>query len=307
MIRRPAQSHAFSWSGMLRAFSLLELLVALAVAMTFLTAVYMSFIQVLRSSDRTEARVEALRNGRTALMTMVEEIKSIDSAGSVTLLVLANGEGEDGDGLDNDRDGSIDEESLDGLDNDGDYSALTDDQHAVIADNVGLPPVTVVERPSQLLVADLGDFDVDEDVVFGTDTLTIMLFPADAGVTSQTITYRLIPSVEDLTTSEQLLFDGPDFTLVKDVVTETTDTATSRTISPLAFQVLGLDFLAYDSDLLTTQPWNTSWDTTTTGTTTLPESVFMRVTLYADPRPFEEYSLGEEVETLLLQTMVNIE
>lgn len=121
------------------AFTIVEILVAMAIALTFLSALYSSLTQILRATDDARARVEAMRNGRTALLTLTDEFKAISRSGSDYLVLGINNDTTYGDGRDDDDDGSIDEETVDGRDEDADYLAVADDRHAPIA-TVGIFP-----------------------------------------------------------------------------------------------------------------------------------------------------------------------
>jgi prepilin-type N-terminal cleavage/methylation domain-containing protein len=287
-------------------FSIVEVLIAMAIALTFLSALYTSFIQLMRASDQMRARVEAMRHGRAAMLTLTDEFRAISRSGADYLLVGVSEKLTHGDGRDNDDDGSIDEESVTGRDDDGDYNALNDDNHAFISTPfVGLD---VFERFNFLLVDDLGDFKVDEDVVFGNDTLQFQLFPPaiDASLTSATISYGLGA------------LDGRSHVLLRTAKVED-GSGTTTTMAPLAFGVLGLDLLYWDPnrDHSALDPhdrpyWFTDWDSRDAGSFNapqlpLPASIYMRLTLYADRRPLASYQPGEPVDTLILQTVVNLE
>lgn len=287
------------------AFTIVEILVAMAIALTFLSALYSSITQLLRASDNTRARVEAMRNGRAALLTLTDEFKAISRSGSDFLVLGVNNDTTFGNGIDDDVDGSIDEETIDGRDEDADYNALSDDQHALIA-TVGL--TDLFERQDFVLEDDLGDLNVDEDVVFGNDTLEFQLFPPaiDASLTSATIGYALGS------------IDGEAHTLIRTAKVEDAGGSTT-TVSPLAFGVLGLDFMYWDPNgtpgavLRADRPyWVTEWDSNDAGSfdppqLELPASIYVRLTLYADRRPIQSYENGATVETLTVDTVVNLE
>ncbi len=287
------------------AFTIVEILVAMAIALTFLSALYSSLLQLLRASDEARARVEAMRNGRAALLTLTDEFKAISRSGADYLVLGVNNDTDYGDGWDDDDDGTIDEESIDGRDEDADYLALTDDRHAPLA-TVGI--FDFFERQDFVLVDDLGDVDVDEDVVFGNDTLDFQLFPPaiDASLTSATISYTLGS------------IDGQSNVLLR-TATIQDGGGTTTTISPLAFGVLGLDFLYWDSNatpgaiLRSDRPyWVTDWDSGDAGSFNapqleLPASIYVRLTLYADRRPIASYQPGAAVNTLRVDTIVNLE
>lgn len=283
----------------------MEILVAMAIALTFLSALYSSISQLLRATDITRARVEAMRNGRAALLTLSDEFKAISRSGSDFMVLGINNDTTYGDGRDNDGDGTVDEESIDGRDEDADYIALTDDRHALLA-TVGL--VNFFERQDFVLADDLGDVNVDEDVVFGEDTLDFQLFPPaiDASLTSATISYSLGT------------LDGQDHTLLRTAKIEDGG-GTTTTIAPLAFGVLGLDFMYWDPNgtpgalLRSDRPyWVTDWDSADSGSfdppqLELPASIYVRLTLYADRRPIASYENGAAVDTVTIDTVVNLE
>lgn len=277
-----------------RAFSLIEMLVALAVALVFVSAMYMTFIQVLRATSERSARTEALRNARSALMTMMEEIKAFQRTGTTdTLLVGVNFDLAFGNGIDEDGDGTVDEEILDGQDDatDSDW-VIANDNHIPFFLTGPLP--FIYERPRLTDTPDFGDFHVDEDVRFSSDSLSIMLFPpaVESGVTSRTITYSLGT------------FDGESNVLVKTAKTEFLSSATSTTMAPLAFGVTALDFLYFDPNATPDPNWTTDWDSATSG---VPDAVYLRVTLHADTGPIQNYSGGDKIKTLELETIVMIE
>ena len=136
---------------------MLELLVAMAVIAAFLSGVIAAFIQILKASERAEATVDAVNNARAALETMANDIKSasIDPSQIPQHFFGIDARLGSGDGIDNDRDGLIDEEIFNGLDDDGDWS-LADDNHAIING--------FIERSAFVGVPDLGDFRVDEEI-----------------------------------------------------------------------------------------------------------------------------------------------
>lgn len=291
---RAAQRRSPAGRASRRAFSLIEMLVALTVALVFVSAMYMAFIQVLRATSERSARNEALRNARSALMTMMEEIKAFQRTGTTdTLLVGVNFDLAFGNGLDEDGDGTVDEEILDGQDD------ATDADWVIANDNhipfflTGATPF-IYERPQLTDTPDFGDFHVDEDVRFGSDTLSIMLFPpaVESGVTSRTITYSLET------------FDGEPNVLVKTAKTEFLSSATSTTMAPLAFAVTGLDFLYSDPGASLPPNWTTDWDSATSG---VPDAVYVRITVKADTGPIQNYSGGDKIETLEMETIVMIE
>ncbi|HPK02353.1 MAG TPA: prepilin-type N-terminal cleavage/methylation domain-containing protein, partial [Candidatus Sumerlaeota bacterium] len=135
-----------------RAITLVELLIALTIAMAFLSGVYATFIHVVRAHDTAEAREQAAANGRVALSTLSEDFKEVNTMGPDVFFMGIDGGLDYGDGIDNDGDGLIDEEIVDGL-NESPTPALAADRHARIGDRF--------ERPQYVDREDLGDRDVD--------------------------------------------------------------------------------------------------------------------------------------------------
>ncbi|HOE96276.1 MAG TPA: prepilin-type N-terminal cleavage/methylation domain-containing protein, partial [Candidatus Sumerlaeota bacterium] len=151
-----------------RAITLVELLIALTIAMAFLSGVYATFIHVVRAHDTAEAREQAAANGRVALSTLSEDFKEVNTMGPDVFFMGIDGGLDYGDGIDNDGDGLIDEEIVDGL-NESPTPALAADRHARIGDRF--------ERPQYVDREDLGDRDVDEDARFGRDVAILRIYP----------------------------------------------------------------------------------------------------------------------------------
>lgn len=284
--------------------------------MTFLLALYSSYIRVLTEVNRSHARLEGLRNARSAILTLTDELKSITRNGTQFLLVGINDTAPFGNGIDDDRDRRIDEEVLNGLDDDGDWNPATDDLHALIdpADPIFDRYTYTVQGNFGSLFGsqaqDLGDLRVDEDNRFGLDRLVIRVFPNTAvpNLTQRTITY-FIGSL-----------DGRSYVLIREARTEFTDQPPVVSSAPLAFGVMGFDVLYWDpnGDPRPGQPrsgrpyWREEWDSGAVATfdaprLPLPASIFVRVSVYADPKPIETYTGGDAIETIYMQTVINIE
>lgn len=302
-------------------FTYLEVLVALAVAMTFLSSLYVSFIYMLRTMDENTARLDAMRNGRSAIMTMSDEFKAISAIGVafVPQLIAADANAGFGNGFDEDDDGTPDEEILDGQDDDGDWSPLTDDLHAQIVSSgifydrfhyTAFPPFAGLYGVTQF---DLGDFHVDQDCVFGRDQVVFRIVPSPPipDVLFRSVTYT-VGSI-----------DGQNNVLLRQARTEF-DPISGRspiiTTSPIAFNVLGLDLLYWDPNgdpdpnlSRATRPyWITTWDSTLAPTFNapklpLPASIYARVTLYAEDTTPQTYVPGSRVNTMHFETIINIE
>lgn len=313
-----ARARAGSWlvgrgeSG----FTILEVIVASAISMTFLAALYSGFLQILSTADQADARVEALRNAQAAIATLTDELKTINTSGANIFLIGTNAARTFGNGFDEDGDGDVDEELLNGRDDDGDWDPATDDLHVplpgfpVLADRFAFTAQPPLGALFGIDADDLGDFHVDEDVRFGADALTfqITLAAAAPNVVLRQITYGITD------------FDGQRFVLVRESRTEFSDAPPVVTTAPLAFGVLGFDLLYWDPNgdpdpgsTRETRPyWVQTWNSDNVATfdppgSPLPASIYVRVTVYADGIPFELYNDGQLVRTLQMQTVINVE
>ena len=277
--------------------TLIEMLVAVAIAGIFLAGVTEAFIYILRSSEQTEAQLEAVTNARSALEQMSIEIKAarIDNRRPIQFF-----HGQDfnlafGDAIDNDQDGRVDEEVLDGSDDDGDFTLATDDLHVNFGGGLS-------ERSNFTNFPDLGDIHVDEDCRFSYDILEFITFPDpdNPGYREKKIKYRITD------------FDGQPNVLVRTVTYNPNDSP-NRYVEedPLAFNVLSLNFLYWDPNRIPMN-WVTSWDSLYAPMfpdpqIELPAAVHISVTIYAGTEPFNEYEDGQRVETVTLETIVTIE
>lgn len=280
----------------IRGFSLLEILVAMAVATAFLAGAYTVFIQTLQEYDRLEARSEAVRNARSAINSLSDELREISANGADFLLVGVDNNLLYGDGIDNDNDGDIDEERFDGLNNDN-PGALPSaiDRHATL--------ISLQERPLKAGVTDLGDLDVDEDPVWGQDLMIFRVYPTNPtpGVLFKTITYAITD------------YDGQSNVLVRQVRIEPSDDDVEVAITPIAFGVMGFDVLYWDPNASPAeQRWVTSWDSSDAASfdyprLPLPASIYVRLTMFTDSRPPEIINEGDPVDVLIMQTMLNVE
>ena len=271
---------------------------AITITLLFVSAVYVTFVQISKGHQAADARMDALRNGRAALATMTDEIKAANRLGSDFLfsgihMVLSYG-----DGFDNNGDGQIDEEVVNGaLDAPTTATAAQLGLHAQLG--------THQERPLAVGRATLGDSQVDVDAKFGRDVLTFKVFPKvpTPAVGFKVITYGVMD------------YEGQSNVLVRQVQTypQGSSTATSVSIAPLAFRVAGFDLLFWDPNALPAdQGWVTSWDSTqwtqfANPKFPLPGSVYIRLTMIADPRPLESLVSGQPMDVIPLETIVNIE
>ena len=276
-----------------RGMTLLEILVALAVALAFLSGVIAAFIQILRVSDRSQAQVEAANNARAALEIIANDIKlaSIDSRqkeqvfrGSFAPLTY-------GDGIDNDGDGVIDEEYFDADDNDIDWTIL-DDNHTNIE-------MILFERPLYVAAPDPGDFHVNEDCVFNTDRLRFWIFPGLLTERNEIITYEIGS------------YEGEQNVLLRTVAYYQDRLFLEEITSPLAFNVLSLNFLYWDPNR--PRPvWVVDWNGQEAATFPLPGieipvAVYVNITVYSGSLPIEQVQPFNPIETVSLSTIVCIE
>lgn len=280
-----------------RAVSLIELMVAVAISLAFLGGVAMAFIQISKAADRAESQQDAIARARAAIERISIDVKQarINPNFPVQFFIGESVALTYGNGKDDDGDGAIDEEVIDGLDNDGDWTPA-DDRHAVVNGTA--------ERQNWMGTPDLGDGSVDEDFRFNQDTLEFRIYPDP----------RIPTSRDEIVRYEIGTFDGEDNVLMRTLVRNPGDLTEETFSEPLAFQVLSLDFLYWNPNVEVdgVPYWVTTWDATTTLTgpdprMPYPIAVYISVTVYADTRPFETYNAGEVVDTLTVNTVVNIE
>ena len=277
--------------------TLIELLVAITITGIFLAGVMEAFIYIIRSAEESEANLEAVTNARAALEIMSKEIKTarIDRRRPIQFF---HGQSLDelyGDRVDNDQDGRLDEEIRDAQDDDGDYLIGIDDLHTNF--NGGL-----YERQDLLNISDLGDRHIDEDCRFSRDSLEFITFPDpnNPGFQEKNIRYQITT------------YDGQPNVLVRHITYNPHDSDnTYEEEDPIAFGVLSLSFLYWDPNRIPMN-WVTSWDSLYAPMfpdpqIELPVAVHIAVTVYAGIDPFEEYQPGQKVDTITLETVVNIE
>ncbi|MEN6625841.1 MAG: prepilin-type N-terminal cleavage/methylation domain-containing protein [Candidatus Sumerlaeia bacterium] len=290
-----------------RGFSLVELLIAMTIALAFLSGIFMTFFQILKTQEAAEKRLESMRNGRAAMTTLSSEIKSLNrnyNPGIDDILLIARRDVlAYGDLTDNDNDGQVDEETVNGLDDDmTSGSVTTNDRHALVGQ--------VRERPLYYGRTDLGDKGVDEDIKFGHSFMTFRVYPSSPTpeLVSKTITYAIVT------------YDGQPNVLARQTIIERSSGEPLVTVAPLAFGVLGFDVLYWNpNEAPYEQYWVDSWDssagdpahpTSSTNATLqpplgLPASVYVRLTLAADPSGAA--AAGRKVDTVTLESAINIE
>lgn len=296
-----------------RALTLVELLVAMAVAGVFFLSVLMAFSQILRAGEQAEAQVAANNQARAALLYLARDIEQTrrDTSTPMQFFLLENRTLSYGDGRDNDGDGVMDEEVMDGRDSDGDWT-LNHDRHARIG--------SYRERPEFLGVPDLGDLKVDEDCKFGNDRLTLRIPPDPLGgdTRDEKVVYELGS------------YEGQDHVLLRTVITAPDSPNPASVTEPLAFNVLAFDVLVWncnaDAEDATGRPrpyWTSEWDARTrifpfskpfnapdgVPPFEFPSSVRVQITVYSGrlELPMLSWTPGEPIETLTLTTTINLE
>ncbi|MDK2971238.1 MAG: hypothetical protein PWP23_993 [Candidatus Sumerlaeota bacterium] len=297
-----------------RGLSLTEVLVALAISLVFLGSVVTAYVQIAKAADFAEAQVAAHTRARIAVDAVLRDLGGVRTDPLLTdqQFFLSSSSLTYGDNIDNDRDGNTDEEVLDGRDNDGDWN-IGKDNHAQIG--------RFRERPDYLGIADLGDFGVDEDIVFSHDELRFRI-PSDPGGSAfaREITYR----VET--------FDGQDNVLVRRVVTDPGGANEAIDIEPVVFEVVSFDVLAMnpnddvDSPVTPARPyWEQNWDSTAiqwpaqsalnapfgTPPFEFPSAVYVGITVSAEDIPLSEIDGwplgGRPLRTVSLSSTTAIE
>lgn len=280
-----------------RGMTLVEILLAVAISLAFLSGVLMAFSQIMKTSDLAKARLEAVNNARSALEFMSIDIKAARMNYSIP---FQNFTGTDatlsyGNGIDDDGDNKIDEETFDGKDNDGDWDSAKDDRHASAGG--------YFERAQFVSQADLGDAHVDEDCKFSRDSLTFRIYPDTANPNSRDdlITYSIINDVATY---------GEPNVLVRTIIKDYSSASPTTESAPVAFNVLSLDILYFNPNTMWPY-WETSWDASTiaphTNNIPLPVSVYLAITIPAGVFDINKYNPGDKVETVTLETVVNIE
>ena len=290
-----------------RGMSLVEVLVAMAIAGVFLSGTAMAFVQIMRANDLARVRMEALANARHALDQLSRDlITATDSAPTGGTPLFSTGITSStpiltGNLIDDDGDGAIDESEFTGVDTDGDWVAASHNRHVQLSDtNPG-----IVERKRLVGWSDPGDEMVLEDPAYVLSDLTFRFQPPVGTSTApyQRATYGVTN------------FDGEENVLVRTLLDEGVapgDPVTSST-GPVAFNVLSFGVLCYSERLAVipfTSGWINTWDAGAPpfgGALRLPVSTYLTVTVYAGVIPLDKLPPGSRIETVTLTTMVNIE
>ena len=281
-------------SSIRRGLTLIEILVAMTIALILFGSVATTLLLILRVSKNHEIELNAVANARTALEKLSSEIKEANRAPGSTAFFGLNIPQTYGDGIDNDSDRRVDEEEPNGLDDDADWGTrASNDQHAQAQ---GL-----YERPHGVGVPDLGDLGVDEDCVFHLDQ----------------IAFRITPFLDPTYLYEDILyevttFEGQDRVLVRRSDRLTLPSGTiETTIAPLAYNVLSFNCLYWDPNAPPElQYWLETWSSTEYHRAPgfeIPATILAELAVWADRAPIEQYSNGQGVQVLALRTAINIE
>ncbi|MFP4379023.1 MAG: PilW family protein [Candidatus Sumerlaeia bacterium] len=283
-------------TGKSHGVTLIELLVALAIGSFLITAVVGTFIMILNTSEYSELKLSASSNARFALETMSTDLKALETNPGRAYFQAENNALTYGNLKDDDNDGAVDEEEPDGRDNEG--TEFTD-THAQFASATS---ASYIERPRGIGVDDLGDVGVDEDCRFHQDRLVFRtVAPVGASYLYEDVEY----SIQE--------FDDQPNTLVR-ITTRTLSGGSQENTgaAPLAFDVMSFNCLYWDSNAAAdSQSWETSWDSTALGasaTFLVPATVYVEIQVYADRKPVEEYSPGNDaIDVISMRTMINVE
>lgn len=299
-LRTSATSPSASRSGR-RAMTLVELLVAILIASIFLVGIVGALSALLQGARDAERRSEAVRQARSALDQISEDLASASTA--ITSLAFLSGVDvplATGDLIDNDGDGPVDEEAWDGTNTDG---------GPVVQNHVPVSQTdpTLVERPRQALINELGDGGVDEDPVFQHDRLT---FVVDGS--GELVSYR-IGRYEG---EENVLLR---VTGLRPVAVERTDpgsfddlpfTPIAVRVAPLAYDVLSFSVLCFDPNWIalgSPNPWKTSWNSVSAVGFRFPPTIYLAVTVYSGDIPLGRLPPGSPLPSVTLRTQVVLE
>jgi len=300
--------------GRSRAITFVELLVALAISSVFLVSILFSFTQILKASDEAEAKVKANDQARAALLYISRDLSAVrrDTSTPVQSFVLENRSFAYGNGIDDDFDGSVDEEAFDAADDDGDWDVVDHDRHGTVGASR--------ERPDFLGIPDLGDAQVDEDTRFGNDRLILRIPPDPLGADNR----------DDIVTYQLGSYEGQDHVLLRTLTTNPGQPGSTTVVEPLALNVMGLDILAWNSNDDSSDAvgrhfpyWTSQWNAALNvfpfnkpfdapdgySPFEFPTSIYLAITVYSGRFEFDDlqWSPGQPIETLTLTTAVDLE
>ncbi len=277
-----------------------------------------AFIQIIRTSDETEALVQAHTTARSAVAAIARDLRQLqlDPNPNFQQLFVIDRTLTYGDFVDNDGDGDVDEENFDARHDEASTWSPINDRHAFIGG--------FTERSTFVTVPDYGDGDVDEDTRFSADEVTFIKPPGSSGFGSprQRITYRIGD------------FDGEENVLLRIIENNPSPASTGAgVVEPVAFDVVSLDILPWNPNNNNTNSpvpgapyYETSWDAqsigfpgvnpigNTDGTVPpfkLPAAFLIRVVANAEKQPLSEIAgwplTGESLKTVAMTTVVNVD
>lgn len=296
-----------------RGLTLIETLVAIAVVMVFFVGAVMAFLEIVRTKEATQARLDAVANARHALEAMSLELKRArllpeDTSNTQSFEEFFRGDTifqAAGDRADSDQDGRVDEENFDGLDNDADYSVI-DDRHV----RIPLPTGTgsYYERWKYRQRPDLDDARIDEDTRFSSSTVEFQTFPRAGGLPERRVTFSSGTDPDS----------GDPNAVIMRVEESDPDAGIFQpaTVAAVAHNVLSFTALYWDAEETTaSQPssaWTPYWSSSErlanrNTAAVVPASVYLSVTVYSGSQPLSTIPAGAALETVTLHTVVNVE
>lgn len=284
--------------------TMMEVVVAITIILIIMVGVTWAFIELLDSHDKARARMEATANARNAMEVLTADVKRAKNVlvpFSNSFYGTTTSSAGDGDRIDNDQDGAIDEERMDGADNDGDWVLADDDKHAILA-----PPTETLyytERPTFYRHPDLDDGHIDEDLGATDATMNFLAFDTPGDPLNRRVTFYVGNDA-----------DGTPNTLMRQVTgIDPITSASVTTTGPICHNVHSFGLLFWDyrnAKTPTANPWQTKWPPTTgvpPGTYT-PSSVYIRLSVYAGkPYSLTDLPANREIDTVTLTTVVNVE
>lgn len=277
-----------------KGFTLLEVLVSIAIAMVFMVGIYAFAINLMDTQAIAKARSQAIVGAR-ALDVMAERFQGALAGTTATdgkPCFLASTQKRAWDSR---------EEVVDGKLNVGSFS-IADDQHAQLH-----PKLKIYERPQGVNKPDLGDKKIDTNAAFSL--AEVSFWHARNALGAFRTTYHVGE------------YDSRHNVLIQTLTDEVGNLVDE---SPMAFGVMSFDALFWDQDgdgTTTSLPvWHATWDSRTDRSmgsseikSTLPICVYLRLTLEADSRPLEDASdtdlaaIGAEaIQTSIYETMAGI-
>lgn len=286
-----------------RGMTLLEVVVAITIVLIIMSGVVWSFVELLESHDKSRARMDATANARAAMEMLSSEVKRAKNT-TGTLGIAFVGEtissSGGGDRIDQDEDGTIDEELFDGADTDGDYVVAADDRHVLIPSGA----VQYAERPVFYQAADLDDANIDEDIGATSATVEFNTFDVPGDPLDRRVRFYIGSDA-----------DGQPNTLMREI--RGTDPITSTTVvtsGPVCYNVVSFGMLFWNhanAKTASANPWETVWPPSGSSGATVtiaPSSVYMEVSVYSGtPYSLEELPVDREIETVSVTTTVNVE